>query len=370
MARKKDEDKKKEESKKTDLAVVGETKKLEAEVVLYTGNKEISAALVDAQTLSEHDFYKLGKKTVPSARALQWLANRKCVKTQIVDVQSDPKYCRAVVGGWIGSHPDPKANVIYKEATVEMIFELEMAEKMVDWVAKFNLTKGEDWEIGEDGLPYFKTSKLQTRLMKELLRLRKFALRTVVTKAERIIHSKLADVEWRDEDEMRDEQSEVEAVSGKKLETKKDSKAKKKEEPQEDEEAIDADFKEVPDEPDEPTQMDKFIEKIKEGEVVTKKMKPREALQAIDDASFPHNSEQFKELLLETCPNFFDDNLERFQIPESACMALVKKATGIKLKLVEDTPECKKGKCKNKLTEPEAEEHDDLCNEHWQEQNE
>lgn len=373
--------KKKDEKKKEETAlVVPEKRKLEAEVVLYSGSPEISAELEKAQTLSAHDFYKVGNKTVPSARALQWLANRKQVKTQIVDIRSDKDYCRAVIGGWIGNNPDPKSNPIYKEATVEMIFEIELAEKLLDFTTKFNMKKGEDWKVNEDtGMPYLVNPRFQAKMMKEMLRLRKFALRTVVTKAERIIHSKLADVEWRDEDEMRDEQNEVELVSGKpaKTGTKKDTKQMKrtkegiKEVPQDDDSGVvDADYEAVPDEPDEPTDMEKFIKKVKDSEVVTKKMKPREALEAIDDAAFPNYVEQYKEMVLDVSPNFFEENLERFQIPESSCKALVKKATGISLKLCEKKSECKIGKCNNKLTEPEAEEHDDLCNEHWKEQNE
>lgn len=371
---KKDDEKKKEESEETALATV-DKKKLEAEVVLYTGSKEISAELEKAQTLGKHDFYKVGNKTVPSARALQWLANRKQIKTMIVDIKSDAMYCRAVVGGWIGENPDPKGNPIYKEATVEMMFDIEIAEKVLEWIPKFNLQKGVDYDIDSaTHAPVLINPKLLHRQMKEMLRLRKFALRTVVTKAERIIHSKLADVEWRDEDEMDDEKKEVEMVSGKKTKDTKEEKPKpksesKQESKSEDEDVEEAEYTDIPEEKVKKEPVDELHEYLKDKLEIEKDMSPREALKAIDDAAFPNYAEGFKALVLEFCPNYFDDSLSRWQIPESACKAIVKKVSGVNLKLVEKTPTCKKKSCKEKLTEPEAEEHEGYCQPHWQEKN-
>lgn len=348
-------------AKKEDaLAVVDGKKKLVAEVVLYSGDKRISEALEKTQKLSDADFYKLGQKTVPSARALQWLANRKNIKTRIVDIKSEGNYCRAIVAGWIGDNPVPESNQIYKEATVEMMFELEMADKVLDMIRKFSLKRGTDWEVDEHGLPLLTNPAMLAKQMNELIRMRKFALRTVVTKAERIIHSKLADVEWRDQDELNDEQAEVETVSGQRMEEGKDKpKTKSKPEP----EVKDA---EVVEEEPEPEEEDVGFE-IKDG-VIEEDMTPRGAFQALDDYMFDSQQEDvFKALVLEFIPNFFEDSYDRFQVPESACMAIIKKATGFKLKLVEKTPTCTKKACKEKLTEPEAEEHKGLCREHFQE---
>ena len=220
----------------TALTVKG-TRKLEAEVVLYSGNAEISAELEKAQTLQPSDFYNVGDKKVPSARALQWLANRKNIKTRIMEIDSTKDYCRATVSGWIGNNPNPECNHNYKEATCEMIFEIEMAEKVLELIYKENkyrekynkepLIQGKDWIIGDNSLPMFTNEKMQSKMMREILRMRKFALRTVVTKAERIIHSKLADTEWREEDEIEDEIHEIEFVLDKRISiTPKESKPK------------------------------------------------------------------------------------------------------------------------------------------------
>ncbi|MHA1662556.1 MAG: RecT family recombinase [Candidatus Thorarchaeota archaeon] len=140
----------------------------------------------------------------------------------------------------------------------------------------------------------------------------------------------------------------------------------------------DAEFEEVPDEepsepepepedPDEKDEMLEFVKKLKAEKTVTAKMTPREGFYAVLDAGFPDYMVPCNELTVEFCANYRTDNLKRFQIPESACKAIVKRATGKNLKLVEKSSECKKGSCSNKVTEPEAEEHDDLCQEHWQE---
>ena len=211
--------------------VVNEKRKLEAEIVLYSGNPEINKELEKVQTLQKSDFYTIGQgnqaKTVPSARALQWLANRKNIKTRIMEVQSTKEYCRATVCAWIGNNPIPESNAFYKEATCEMIFEIELAEKVLELIYKENkyrdnyrkepLKQGKDWIINDRGMPIFTDENMQSKMMREMLRMRKYALRTVVTKAERIIHSKLADVEWRDEDELEDEIHEVELVADKKI---------------------------------------------------------------------------------------------------------------------------------------------------------
>jgi len=196
-------------------------KKMEAEVILYSGNPEISKELEKAQTLSKSNFYRVGNKTVPDSRALQWLANRKNIKTRIVDIQSERDYCRATIGGWIGNNPIPETNQIYKEATVEIMFDVEMATKLTQIIKRNNLVRDKDWEIGTDGMPNLTNPKYKTKMMDELLRMRQFALRTVVTKAERIIHSKLADTDWREADEVKDEEHEVEMVAGTPIKGKK-----------------------------------------------------------------------------------------------------------------------------------------------------
>lgn len=399
----------------TALAVEG-TKKLESEIVLYSGSPEISKELEKAQTLSQKDFYKVAGKTVPSARALQWLANRKNIKTRVVDIQSTSDYCRATVGGWIGNNPIPEANQIYKEATVEMMFDVEMAEKMLDIIRKHNrdnpnnkLERGKDWDVDKDGRPYFINQKYQDKMMREMLRLRKFALRTVITKAERIIHSKLADVEWRDEDEMDDEKHEVELVSGKPINmtppkasfqqcaqcggaipnnnesglcvncTAPDNEDRPSVPPVED-----AEYEDVRDEPepeeDGNTLQDAIEEILEDNHTVTLSlpadliddaMRPRDALKAIMGYATENGlGDIVRPVLISHYKKYDDLGRYAYHIPESKAIKIVEELTGIKTKKAEKVLTCKAKDCKAKITEAEAKEQGgNLCLACWTKEN-
>lgn len=335
--------------KKTDALAVNGTRKLEAEVVLYSGNAEINRELERAQTLQTGDFYTVGGKTVPNARALQWLANRKNIKTRIMEVQSTKDYCRATVSGWIGNSPTPETNHNYKEATCEMIFEVEIAEKVLEMIYKENqyrekyrkepLIEGKDWVIGGNGLPMFTNEKMQSKMMREILRMRKFALRTVVTKAERIIHSKLADVEWREEDEMQDEVHEVELVSGKKISPIIERAAEPLPAPVNPEPII------IPEQSQEETEADKEFVKSKS----KRTRKPKESkpeypfqpdiiketpfatLEAImDKALLEFTPQLVRPIIEEIFPRFYADaDLE--DIPEDKLIAIIERLTGVRM---------------------------------------
>jgi len=390
-------------NKETALATT-QKRKLESEVVLYSGSPEISKELEKAQTLNQKDFYKVAGKTVPSARALQWLANRKQIKTQIIDIQSDKTYCRATVGGWLGNKSEPKSNQIYKEATVEMIFEIEMAEKMLEIIRKENLQRDKDWEIDEDGKPVITNPKFQHKLMIEMLRLRKFALRTIITKAERIIHSKLADVEWRDEDEMDDEQNEVELVSGKRVDvTPVKSTVKQCAEcgnaiPNDNKTGLcvncmttgneERPFQKSTEPPyihgsdtpvPEPESMTEMLKTEYNAEVITVQSDttipsniisndktPREALNKIMEYAMSKDlGDEVRPVIIDHYPEYDDGNRAPYHIPESKVVEIVEELTGIKMKRVERAKACKTESCKNKVTTPESKEQKGKCLECW-----
>lgn len=340
------EEKKGKENKSE--AIVPAKRKLDAEIVLYSGNAEVSKELEKAQTLHPTDFYQVAGKTVPSARALQWLANRKNIKTKIIDIQSTRDYCRAIVAGWIGDNPTPTANKIYKEATVEMMFDVEIAGKIIDLISKNNLAKDKDYGVDkETGTPFLLNPRYIEKQMKELLSLRKFALRTVVTKAERIIHSKLADVEWREEDEMLDEKSEVEMVSGKNI----------------DNTPTPLEIKPAPAKPE-----------IKDAEEVEKKeeLKPlptkfnlpsdllkecktaRQAYAEIFEWGMQSEiMDEIRPIVLEAFPEYRIGEMDILNIPETALIQIVETISGLKFKKCEKVLKCE---CGAKMTEPEKEE--------------
>lgn len=329
-------------------AITIKSKKLESEIVLYSGSPDISKELEKAQKLSPRDFYEVAGKTVPSARAMQWLANRKNIKTKIVDIESTRDYCRATVGGWIGNNPIPESNHIYKEATVEIMFDVEMATKLLQIIRKNNLKKKDDWDIGENGMPYLINPKFKNKMMDELLRMRQFALRTVVTKAERIIHSKLADVEWRDEDEMKDELAEVESVSGKKVTPpKKPSKQPKVEpEPETPEVVVEESEESDSEEPEEENTLT-IIPK----EIINDIEKPRDALEKILEYTVQHDlGKRVKPVVTNHYKAWETGEPSLCNIPETNIIRMVEELTGVKMKKKEKSHKCDCGK---RITEAE-----------------
>ena len=88
----------------------------------------------------------------------------------------------------------------------------------------------------------------------------------------------------------------------------------------------------------------------------------REAFTLIDKYTFSDGQGKYlKRLVDEYCPQYNVDGFAKFMIPESAVIVIVKEASGVKFKKSETTPTCKNKGCKNKMTEPEAEEHDNVC---------
>jgi phage recombination protein Bet len=88
---------------------------------------------------------------------------------------------------------------------------------------------------------------------------------------------------------------------------------------------------------------------------VIEKMKnaltPREAFEIMVKYAFQGQGHHVKALVREFCPEYFERGYSTTQIPETALIAIVKKASGLVLKSVEKTHKCKSKGCKNQLTE-------------------
>jgi len=129
----------------------------------------------------------------------------------------------------------------------------------------------------------------------------------------------------------------------------------------------DADYKDV--EEEEPEEEPEEVE-IPD-DVVDKDMTPRDAIRAIMDYAFHQEIgdkvrpiiEKHYELWKTGEPNIYN-------IPEKACIEIVKELTEIELSKAEKVKTCKADDCKAKITEPEAEEQDGLCLEHFKEHQE
>jgi hypothetical protein len=88
---------------------------------------------------------------------------------------------------------------------------------------------------------------------------------------------------------------------------------------------------------------------------VIEKMKnagtPREAFEIMEKYAFQGQGHHLKALVKQSCPEFFDRGYSIMMIPETALIAMIQKATGMKMKAVEKTHKCKSKGCKNQLTE-------------------
>jgi hypothetical protein len=177
-------------------------------IVKYKDNKidgEIETLLEQTVTLTKDDFYKVAGKTVLSARALQWDANRKHISTRIIDWGSNMERAFAIVAGWVGDESKPKQ---YKEAIVELEFEVLRNTFILDKAVKSG------WKINRDqyGRPSFEEEKHKAEMFSYMLRKKQFAVRECVTKAEAIVNRKLLSMEFREEEEIESEKEEINAV--------------------------------------------------------------------------------------------------------------------------------------------------------------
>ena len=137
----------------------------------------------------------------------------------------------------------------------------------------------------------------------------------------------------------------------------------KKVEPQPEPEIQEAEFRDVEPEAEEPEE-----EEEDEGEklpdipedVVDDDMTPRDALKAIMDYGWKNEVGHIVRPVIE---KHYDEwktgEPDVWNIPEPNVIAMVQELTGKKLKRAEKDKKCKD--CSKKITEPEAEEQDDLC---------
>jgi hypothetical protein len=185
--------------------------KKDALVPFASGNAE--KELMKTVELSSKDFYNVlaggDRRLVPSARALQWAANKKNISTKVLEWYSDDYKAYVKVAGWIGDENNPK---IYKEAIVEIVYNVEQAAYVLNKV-KRNKWKVERLQQGSLNVMMPVSDIHKAEMWDYMLRKREFGIREALTKAEAIINRKLLSMEFREDEEIEFEKMEVEAVN-------------------------------------------------------------------------------------------------------------------------------------------------------------
>jgi hypothetical protein len=198
-------------------------------------SQKTQEAIKAVRELSDKDFYSAGgDKLVPGARALQHLANEDGgVTTQIMEHTIDNERASVRVRGWRPGSPD-----FFKEDVCTIIFSTAFQMEIWRLVDKgCPLHRGKGCPIQKDGdvakldksgmVPMFGDNRCFLHALENFLRIKNFADRTCVTKAEGRVHAKLLNVEWRDEEEIEEERREIEVVAnGKDTVAQEQSKAK------------------------------------------------------------------------------------------------------------------------------------------------
>lgn len=99
-------------------------------------------------------------------------------------------------------------------------------------------------------------------------------------------------------------------------------------------------------------------------------MEPRGALTIIMEYAMEKGiSNVVRPVIVKHYPKYEDGSTYPYHIPESKVIKIVEELTGMKLKKAEKSKKCKKKDCGKRITEPEAEEQDDLCLKCWKKEN-
>ncbi len=189
-------------------------------------------------SVTRADFFKVGSKNVngqwedvlePSARVVQKWAldnNGHPISTKILEAYTNKDGCFVKVRGWIG--PEDKPLVVEEEA-LDVTFAHELEFLLTEAVAKgikvpkkdggwgtetvkppFNVEYNEETGVSRIVLT---NPEHQLHVLAEWVRLKRFALRGAITKAQKRLYKKLLGAEWRDEEEIQLEQDEVKQVA-------------------------------------------------------------------------------------------------------------------------------------------------------------
>jgi len=148
--------------------------------------------------------YKVGGHEEPDSWLVQQWANQAGVSTEIIEATQTTEFAKAIVRARIGEQFVDESVIHVFDIAKEAIA-LEIVEKM----EREGKKPIEDWD--DEGKPIL-SSEARRRIYERFLRFRVFAVRDAITKAARRAQLKIMNKEWREEEEIEAEASEVRMV--------------------------------------------------------------------------------------------------------------------------------------------------------------
>lgn len=169
-------------------------------------------------TITPKNFYTVGGKTIPDARAKQFIANQQGgITTEVIEYGMDDERAFAKVRGWRVSTPEH-----YKEDVCTIFFSSAYQNLVWNQFVKgcprhrqggCPAQKKDEAVILVNNAPVFIDSRCMLNVISELTRLQTFGDRVCVTKAEGRVHDKLLNGEWREPEEIEAERTDIEAAA-------------------------------------------------------------------------------------------------------------------------------------------------------------
>ena len=148
--------------------------------------------------------YKVGGHEEPDAWLVQQWANQAGVSTEVREAIQTDEQAKATVRAYMGAQ-FVDATVIHQFTISRELIAFEIVEKMEKDGKK--AIEGYD----EEGRPIL-TQEAKYRIYKRFMHFRNFAIRDAISKAARIAQLKILNKEWREEEEIEAEASEVKMV--------------------------------------------------------------------------------------------------------------------------------------------------------------
>lgn len=181
----------------------------------FPARRESVPSLDEFRKLGSGDFFPTGGgKTAASARAWNvWALGPEGVSSELVR-DKDGKPCSGIDATHAWAVVRGKREGLIREASVTIVFSLEwdaLIWDLIDRREKKNERCAYEMDA-ESGRPVLTEKKDQLHIIRQFNRIRRFAERIAVTKAEAIVQRKLLGADWREDEEKEHEEREVKAV--------------------------------------------------------------------------------------------------------------------------------------------------------------
>lgn len=163
--------------------------------------------------IQSSDFYsvydhRIGDyRKVPNARVLQRWANDRRISSEIVEIEKEDGRAKAIIRGWIGKKDAPIVETA--DAVILHIRDYEREWLLNNSRPKSNRSARAKYDT-EKGCLVPATIEDAKELASYLLRRQIFLERDAITKARKRVQLQLLGVEWREEEEVEAEESDIE----------------------------------------------------------------------------------------------------------------------------------------------------------------